>query len=247
MKQFNLLMRIELESWRESWVWSVVMISFLPIITLSFLSFIIPSNSVTDVYAQNLVSGAMVFPIILMGINTYAINISLSRAKGEFKYYANLPIRKVIFLFTKLLSGFLMTLPSVFITSFYGQWLFKVKLSFNILAILILFLGIATCVSLGVLIGFLSKNHEVTNIVSQAFMMFISFLSPVMISQNQLPFPLKVVSWFLPTTYIADAFTKSLTNTYNQTLYKDLLILLIFFLVFVVLTNQFMNWKNGKE
>ncbi|MBA1435292.1 hypothetical protein, partial [Bombilactobacillus bombi] len=109
MKQFKLLMGIEISSWKDSWIWSVIMVSLFPIIALSFISFIVPQT--TTLYAEKVTTGAMVFPIILMGMNTYAINISASKENGEFSYYANLPISKTVFLATKLTSGFFMTLP----------------------------------------------------------------------------------------------------------------------------------------
>ncbi|MBA1435326.1 ABC transporter permease, partial [Bombilactobacillus bombi] len=132
-----------------------------------------------------------------------------------------------------------------FITSLFGQWLFHIKLDFNFVSLMILFLSIGSCVSFGVLIGFTSKNHSVTNITSQAFMMFISFLSPVMVDVNQLPKFLQYIAVVLPTTYVANAFQAAFTSNITKNFYLDILVLFIYFLLFIGLTGLLMDWRKS--
>ena len=143
------------------------------------------------------ITGTMVFPIILMGMNTYAIELSLAKHSGHFVFYSSLPISKANFVFSKLISGFLMTLPSVIIMTIVGQLIFGVTLHFSPIVLPIMALCIGCCVGFGMLLGFLSPNHQLTNLGSQSFMMLVSFLTPIMVPIEQLPKAITIcILWY---------------------------------------------------
>lgn len=81
------LLRIEFKNVRDSWVWSIIMISAFPFITISFLSFFLTNPS--EVTLIRVITGNMVFPIVLMGMNTYAIELSLAKHNGHFLFYSS--------------------------------------------------------------------------------------------------------------------------------------------------------------
>ena len=230
-KQIILLLKIEFYSWKKTWFWFLIMISIFPIIALSFINFILPPADINQVF--KITTGSMVFPIILMGMNTYAINISAAIDKGDFDYYKVVSVNLSNVIFVKLLSGIVMTMPSVLVTASFGQIINNISLTFNLEGILILLLSIATCVSFGIMLGVSRLSYGITNVVSQLVMMFISFLSPVMIEHDRLPVVLDVVSYIFPTTYISDLFYQSFSGVSIN--YVDSLILIFFFLLFNVI------------
>jgi len=103
------------------------MISIFPIIALSFINFILPPTDINQIL--KITTGAMVFPIILMGMNTYAINISAGIDRGDYNYYKIVSGDVVCILIVKLLSGLVMTLPSVFITANFGSMINNINLT----------------------------------------------------------------------------------------------------------------------
>lgn len=235
------LLRIEFKNIRDSWVWSVLMISLFPLITIAFLSFFMVNP--TEETITRVITGTMVFPIILMGINTFAIELSLAKHSGHFVFYSSLPISKVNFIISKLISGFIMTLPSVLIMTFLGQIIFGITLNFSWIVLPIMVLCIGCCVGLGMLIGFLSPNHQVTNLGSQSFMMLVSFLTPIMIPIEQLPIVLQYVSYAIPTTYVAESFHTLFTTGWENSVGLNMIILGGFFVLCLSLVLWKMDWR----
>ncbi|MGG3891743.1 ABC transporter permease [Metabacillus fastidiosus] len=235
------LLRIEFKNIQESWVWSVIMISLFPLITITFLSFFMVNP--TEETMTRVITGTMVFPIILMGMNTYAIELSLAKHNGHFVFYSSLPISKINFVFAKLISGFLMTLPSVIIMTMLGQLMFGITLNFSSIIVPIMILCIGCCVGLGMMLGFLSPNHQLTNLGSQSFMMLVSFLTPIMIPIEQLPKPLQFVSYAVPTTYVAESFHTLFTTGWDNSVGINIVILTAFFILFLVLVLWKMEWR----
>ncbi|WP_425453556.1 ABC transporter permease [Paenibacillus prosopidis] len=70
----------------------------------------------------------------------------------------------------------------------------------------------------GCWISFWSPNHQLTNMLVQALMMVVAFLSPVMVEIDQLPSPLQWLSYIFPTTYAADAMRNVLLNGWSRTI-----------------------------
>jgi ABC-2 type transporter len=231
IKQVILLLKIELYSWKKTWFWFLVMISIFPIIALSFINFILPPTDINQIL--KITTGAMVFPIILMGMNTYAINISAGIDRGDYNYYKIVSGDVVCILIVKLLSGLVMTLPSVFITANFGSMINNINLTYNLESFLVLLLSVITCVSFGIMLGVSRLSYEVTNVVSQLIMMFISFLSPVMISHDRLPIILDTISYIFPTTYISNLFFQAFGGASIQ--YYDMLALFLFFILFNII------------
>lgn len=235
------LLRIEFKNIQESWIWSVLMISLFPIITIMFLSFFMVDPTKETI--TRVITGTMVFPIILMGMNTYAIELSLAKHSGHFVFYSSLPISKVNFVFSKLISGFVMTLPSVIIMTIFGQLIFGVTLNFSPIVLPIMALCIGCCVGFGMLLGFLSPNHQLTNLGSQSFMMLVSFLTPIMIPIEQLPKLLQFISYAIPTTYVAESFHTLFTTGWERSVGINIIILTGFFILFMVLVLWKMDWR----
>ena len=235
------LLRIEFKNIQESWVWSVLMISLFPIITIMFLSFFMVDPTKETI--TRVITGTMVFPIILMGMNTYAIELSLAKHSGHFVFYSSLPISKANFVFSKLISGFVMTLPSVIIMTIFGQLIFGVTLHFSPIVLPIMALCIGCCVGFGMLLGFLSPNHQLTNLGSQSFMMLVSFLTPIMIPIEQLPKLLQFISYAIPTTYVAESFHTLFTTGWERSVGINIIILTGFFILFMALVLWKMDWR----
>lgn len=235
------LIRIEFSNVRDSWVWTILIASIVPMVTVFFLKFFLinPSEEVM----MRVVIGNMIFPVIIMGITTLSQDISWARHSGHFTFYASLPISKINFVTAKILKGFLMTLPSVIIMSIIGQYVFKVHLHFSLGLVPVLILSIGSCVGFGTLIGFLSPNRELTNILGQVLLMLLGFLTPVMIDINQLPAILQVFSYFFPTTYAAAALINMLSDGSFLIVFKNSLILLVYTLFSMGIVLWKMDWR----
>jgi ABC-2 type transport system permease protein len=239
--ELYLLLRIQYAEVRETWIWVIVMASIFPFTTLLFMKFFITDP--TPEMTMRIISGNMIFPIIIMGINGLGNHISLCKQQGHFTYYASLSISKINFLMALIIRGFLMSLPSVIMMVFIGQFAFHLQIHFNFGILPMIFLSIGGCAGFGALVGFLSPNPEITGMVTNLLVVFLNFLTPVMVDMDQLPGVLQIVSYFFPTTYAADGLQQLFMYGWTYAVTLDCLVLIGFILLALLLILWKMDWR----
>jgi ABC-type multidrug transport system permease subunit len=67
----------------------------------------------------------------------------------------------------------------------------------------------------------------------------------MMIPATALPLPLRIISLFVPTTYVADAFRAILANHIDMHLTFDVLIILLFSGAFLMLAYLRLDWRTS--
>jgi ABC-2 type transport system permease protein len=239
--ELYLLLRIQYAEVRETWIWVIVMASIFPLSTLLFMKFFITSP--TPEMTMRIISGNMIFPIIIMGINGLGNHISNCKQQGHFTYYASLPISKINFLAALTIRGFLMSLPSVIIMAYIGQIVFQLPIHFTIGVLPMILLSIGACSGIGALIGFLSPNLELTNMITNLLMVFLNFLTPVMVDASQLPSVLQWVSYFFPTTYAAHGLQILFLHGWTLSVTWDALALGGFIVLSMFIIIWKMDWR----
>lgn len=235
------LLRIEFANARESWFWSVVMASFFPLVTALFLRFFLRNPS--PVVVREVITGSMVWPIIIMGISTLSQELSMAKHSGHLVFYTSLPISKLSFVVAKWIGGFVVTLPSILITALLGQLMFGITLHYSFMVLPVLGLSIGVCVSIGLLMGFLSPNHQLTSMIAQLLLMILTFMTPVYVPMSQLPKAMQYISYALPTTYVADALRTLFTSGWQGNVLTDSIVLAGFLVAGVVLILSRMDWR----
>jgi ABC-2 type transport system permease protein len=238
------LLRIQYADVRETWIWVVVLASVFPLTTLLFMKFFLESPSPDTV--MRIVSGNLIFPIIIMGINGLGNHIAWSKHQGQFTFYASLPISKINFLLAFMIRGLLMSLPSVLIMLILSQLVFDVRFHFNIGLLPMALLSVAGPAGIGALIGFLSPNQDLTNMITNLLMVFLNFLTPVMIDIHRLPPVLQAVSYLFPTTYAADGLRQLLQGNWTAAVSLDMLALALFTIVSFWIASRHMDWRLEK-
>ena len=236
-----LLFRIQFADIRDSWVWVFLMASMFPFTTLLFLKFY--TTNPTDEVMIRIITGNMVFAIIVMGINSLAQTISWEKHQGHFIFYASLPISKLNFVLAVFLRGFMTSFPSVIILAVIGQFAYHIHFHYSFGMIPVLLLSVLACSGVGTAIGFLSPNHQVTNMLAQVLMMVISFLSPVMVTSEMLPKVLQWVSYIFPTTYVADAFRQLFLIGWTHDVTIDFIILIGYTILSFAIILKMAQWR----
>ncbi|WP_157721863.1 ABC transporter permease [Tumebacillus avium] len=226
---------------RQNWIWVVLLASMFPLTTLMFMKFLNPNP--TPAYIVQAIAGNMIFGVIVTGVNMMSQNISWQKEQGHFTYYLSLPVHKLSFITAVLFRGLLNTVPSLVVMALIGKLAFEVEFHYSWWLLLLFFLATYVCSAFGTVIGFWSKNQQLTNMLSQVLMMFLSFLSPVMVTMEQLPGALQGVAYVFPTTYIAEAARALLLTGYSSAVGWQLLILTGYALVFTVLIIKKADWR----
>lgn len=236
-----ILFRIQFSIIRGNWVWVFILSSLFPLTTLLFLKFF-TVNPTKDMMIQ-IISGNMIFSLIIMGLNMMAQELSWQKHLGHFTFYASLPIAKINFVLANLLRGLLTTLPSIIVLAGLGQLVYGVQFHYSWGIVPVFLLSIFSIVGLGVFIGFWSPNPQLGNMVVQVLWVFLSFLTPVMVKIEQLPNILARLSYVFPTTYIAEAFRTVLIKGWDHTVTENLLILTVYAGLSLVLIFKKLDWR----
>ncbi|MFS1517345.1 ABC transporter permease [Bacillus sp. SCS-151] len=236
-----ILFRIQFSMIREQWIWVFILASLFPFSTLLFLKFF--TVNPTDEMMIQIISGNMIFSIILTGFNMVAQELSWQKHLGHFTFYASLPIAKINFVLANLLRGLLSTMPSIIILAIIGQLVYGVQLQYSWGIIPVFFLSIFSIVGFGVFIGFWSPNPQLGNMLVQGLWIFLSFLTPVLMPIEQLPEVLQWISYIFPTTYIAEAFRTIFISGWDLSVSINLVILFGYSIFSFLLIMKKMDWR----
>ncbi|SEC43189.1 ABC transporter permease [Paenibacillus sp. GP183] len=240
----SILFRIQFAIVKDSWAWVLLMATLFPLSTILFMRFYTVNPS--DEMIVQIIAGNLIFGVIVMGMNGIGQEISWQKHQDHFTFYASLPISKNNFVLANMLRGLMNTLPSLFILGVLGQWIYGVRLHYSPGLPIVILLCLFSVVGIGVILGFWSPNHQLTNMLCQALMMFVSFLSPIMVEMNQLPVPLQWISYAFPTTYAADAMRKVLTVGWTEDVMLDCAVMLVFSLISLFIVNRIVSWRLDK-
>jgi ABC-2 type transport system permease protein len=241
LREVWILFRIQFAEVRNEWIWVVLMASMFPFSTLLFLKFFSPSQ--TSEVMIRIITGNMVFAVTIMGINVMGQVISQQKEQGHFTYYATLPIAKLNFIMALFVRGFLTCAPSVIILALLGQWVYGLSFHYSIGMIPVFVISLLACIGLGAIIGFLSPSQQLANMLCQTLLMFINFLTPVMVTMEMLPTVLQKVAFLFPTTYVAEAFRVIAVDGWTADVSRNILILLVYILVCFTVLARKIDWR----
>ncbi|HET7627948.1 MAG TPA: ABC transporter permease [Bacillales bacterium] len=241
LTQIWLLFRIQFAEIRDSWLWVIGLASMFPFSTLLFLKFY--TVDPTPETMMRIITGNMVFAIVVMAINALSQDISWQKHQGHFVFYASLPIYKLNFIFAVFMRGLMMSFPSVIILAIIGQLVYHIEFHYSLGMIPVLLLSVLSCAGIGTAIGFLSPNHQFTNMLSQTLLMFISFLSPVMVTMSMLPKFLQWTAYLFPTTYVAEAFRQLALQGWTSEVTKNVLFLIGYMVLSFLVILKSVQWR----
>lgn len=238
-RRFLVLSGIQLRLIREYWIWNGVMALLFPLATLSFLHSYAGASAVA--LGGQAATGNIVFALALNTVVMMVGDLADQRRRGDFDYYAALPVGQLSFVLSVLLRSSLFAVPAavgigvlahvLYGTAFHPTW---ALLPFGLLAIL-------STVGIGALLGFLMPNPQVANMVTNGLLLLITFLSPVMVPSSALPAPLRIVSLALPTTYVAQGLRRLLFGL--AALPLDWVMLAVFALLSLLAIARFVSWR----
>ncbi|GIO42585.1 MULTISPECIES: ABC transporter permease [Paenibacillus] len=239
--EVSILFRIQFATVKDSWMWIILMATLYPLATFLFMRFYTVNPS-EDMIVQ-IIAGNLVFGLVVMGMNSLGQEIAMQKHQNHFTFYASLPISKQNFVIANLLRGLMNTVPSLLILGVLTQVIYDIQLTLSPGLLPVMVLSLTSVVGIGILLGFWSPTFQFTNMLCQALMMVISFLSPVMVTMEQLPLPLQWLAYVLPTTYAADAMRTILTAGWTPGVMQDCLVMLVYTLISLFAVHRLIGWR----
>jgi len=188
--------------WEEWITWSQRFLIYLGMYMLSPLLFLITFGwgSGRIDYLHFLLPGIMAFSALLNCYNGVCNRIlSSKRALNTFEYYLLAPISSFSLTLGFVLSGALRGFFAVSLILLVGTFL-HVKLVLSVSFFVALFLLCMTFSSLGVAVGAKVTEFEDSYLISDLYILPMSFLGGTFVAVDKLPPILHYLSWLLPLT-----------------------------------------------
>ncbi|HWI64613.1 MAG TPA: ABC transporter permease [Symbiobacteriaceae bacterium] len=241
LQHFGRLVRVMLAEYRSMWAIQAFFGFLMPlgmIYLLKYMGGAASPERAIFVLGGNLVSSIAYGPVMfLIG------RIGYNRQARSFDYWANLPVAPLTWVLAMSTVSLMLALPGLIAVFLTGSWLLGFPLVRGLAVAPLIPLATLSLTGIGAFLGAYAKNLQVANIMGNAVVGFVSFLSPIMIPLEVMPLPLQYLARLVPTTYAADAFRSALAGNFGPALAYDVLILVLLMAVSLVAVHRRLNWR----
>jgi ABC-2 type transport system permease protein len=242
-QQYLTLLRVLLAEYRTTWFPHTFSGLLIPM-GFAFIAGAVGAAGSTE-KAIYLVGGNMALSIT-SGPMSFLINkIGWGRQRKEFDYWIALPVSKLLLILALISVALVFALPGLMGVYVFTSLLFGLSFSGTWALIPLIPLAVLPVAGIGALVGVCARDGQVANVLSQIMLVFVSVLSPVLLPLESLPVPLRIISQFMPTTYVADAFRAMLGGYPGTNLALDILILALFAAVVLTITYFRLDWRSS--
>jgi ABC-2 type transport system permease protein len=195
-------------------------------------------------YIDYLVPGLVGFSVLTSPMFAL-VNISSQYKRDKiFKQLSLTPLTKTEWLLSKIIWYILLTIVSFFLMTLTGTIGFGAHLSFSLGIIPFLILGPFLFVSLGMLVGTVSKSVESAAVVGNLITFPMMFLSGTFFPVSTMPAYLQSLAHALPLFYVIDGLNNvMLYGNYSAAL-TDVGILVVLSAVVFLLAARFFKWRE---
>ncbi len=238
LKSQFILCKAEILGLRLNWVWALIIVLITPISIMFFLHNLMSDNKAYDIF---ILTGNMTISLVTGTMLTLGQELSVLKQLNGFDYYAVLPFKKINLIIAYIFRATLTTIPSMIIIYLTGKYILKMNLSFSFGIVFAIILSGFSLSAMGVFIGIYSKNAQQASMITQIFQPLVVYLAPVFIPISEMPYFIKIISYFIPTTYIANILREGCSGRSDV---KSIIILICFSIISIFLIEKKMTWRQ---
>lgn len=233
------LIKAEMMTLRINWQWSIFIVLIAPLSMLLLLYLLIGRNDSN--YMTYVLSGNIIMSLVTGTMLTLGQELGVLKEVRGFDYYASLPIHKIQLIMAYLIRSTVITIPSIVVLIIVGKFLFDVHIIFHFsLFVIVLFAGMSLA-GVGAFIGIYSRNSSHASTITQILQPVIIYCAPVFVPMQNMPKALQIISWFIPTTYVASALRNSFIGVFD---WKNIAVLIAFCAISVYLVEFKIDWRQ---
>lgn len=195
-------------------------------------------------YINYLVPGLIGFSILISPMFSM-VNISAEYKKNKlFKQLSITPLTKGEWLTSKIIWYIFMSSISFFIITLIGKYMFGSTVGFTLWAIPFIVLGPCFFVSLGMLVGSVTKSQESAGVVGNIITFPMMFLSGTFFPISIMPQYLQLVAHVFPLYYLIEGLNDVMIfNNFVQASINILILIVLTIIVFIVAIKTF-KWRE---
>ncbi len=241
LRQFGVLLRLFLSEYRTLWFFYVFFGFVWPI---GFIFFITTATGSMSTEQAIFILGGNMATAIAFGPAFLLINkIGMGREHHEFDYWSTLPIPKLVFVLALNLVALLLALPGLIAAYLFGAFMLGIPLAGGLPLLCFIPLGALPLAGFGALVGSYAPNREMANVFGNILTIVVGFLSPMLVRPEQLPLPLRMLAFFVPTTYVADLFRAILGGRTQLAPLLDIIVIVACSVGFLFIVQRKMDWR----
>jgi ABC-2 type transport system permease protein len=241
LRQYIIVLRAQLSSYRGSWVIQTFVSLIVPLALIFSARSLI--GSVNPSRAVFLLGGNMAMSIAF-GPTTFLISkLGWARQSHEFEYWIALPVHKITVILAIIAMALFFALPGLLGSYIFGSLLLGIPFSGGWMFIFLIPLGVLPLAGVGAFLGTLAPNGQTANLMGNFLLIVVGFLSPMLIPFEQVPGILQITSLFVPTTYVADAFRAVLGGEFGPKFALDIVVLVFCSGACLAFAHWKMEWR----
>ncbi len=204
----------------------------------------VPITSQSAKYIDFLVPGLIGFTVLTSPMFSL-VNISSEYKKSKFfKQLSLTPLTKTEWLTSKFIWYTFLSLLSFLLMTVVGTYLFGAHVTLSLLVLPFLVLGPLFFVSLGMLVGTVSKSVESAAVVGNLVTFPMMFLSGTFFPVNTMPQYLQTVAHALPLFYVIDGLNQVMIYNNIGPMLNDVLVILVAGVIVFALAVSLFKWRE---
>jgi ABC-2 type transport system permease protein len=204
----------------------------------------VPITSQSAKYIDFLVPGLIGFTVLTSPMFSL-VNISSEYKKSKFfKQLSLTPLTKTEWLTSKFIWYTFLSLLSFLLMTVVGTYLFGAHVTLSVLILPFLVLGPLFFVSLGMLVGTVSKSVESAAVVGNLVTFPMMFLSGTFFPVNTMPQYLQTVAHVLPLFYVIDGLNQVMIYNNIGPMLTDALVILVGAIIVFALAVSLFKWRE---
>lgn len=236
--------RVMLTEYRETW-WIHLFFGLLMPIGMMFFLKLVYGGAVDPERATFLIGGNLATSIAYGPVMILIQKIGWGRHNRSFDYWSSLPLPKLALVISMVAVALVLAIPNLVGVYLLGSLILGLPLKGGIALLLLVPLGALSLSGFAAFLGAFAKDGPTSNIMSNSVVMVVTFLSPTMVPIDVMPLPLRITSYLMPTTYVADAFRAALSGNFGTAFAYDVMIIALFLGVTMILVHRKLDWRGA--
>ncbi|GAA3865630.1 hypothetical protein GCM10022243_34690 [Saccharothrix violaceirubra] len=221
--QFVALFLLQLSNFRWSWRGMLITGMIAPLLTVASLGAFAedPAN------LSYVLCGSIVLSLMFQNQNNVAGNFAYMKAMGTLDFFATLPIHRSLVVVATVLAFFLLSVPSLIVTTVLGVVILGVGVHLSWWAILVVPLCVLPLAGIGAFVGVQARTPEAAGATSILLTFLLLFFGPVIVPPDRLPDWSLALGHVSPTTYASSAVRQVVVGPVTGRLWLDLGVLVL--------------------
>lgn len=240
--RYRIVLQTLLSSYRSDWFLHIFMGLLVPLTLIFLVKAVIGSMTVNR--AIFLLGGNMAMSIAFGPTQFLISKLGWAHQSKEFEYWIALPVPKLSLVLAIITVALLFALPGLLGNYVLGCLLLGLPFSGGWALIVLIPLGVLPLAGVGAFLGTIAPNGQAASLMGNLIIVVVGFLSPMMIPSDILPEPLRLLSWVIPTTYVADSFRAVLSGRIGVNFWFDVIVLACCSVVLLALAHWKIEWRT---